>query len=103
MCGMEPLPTPSHLVVRIARKPWTCEAHEHHVDCGLDIRPGMAYVEYIGEAAAYQSGTRYSLVCARAEFDEDIAIPTCDHGIERGGVCADCHEERHGVPARDDD
>lgn len=91
-----------NLIVRVARKAWTCAAREHHVDCGVTIRPGSIYVEYVGEAPAYQAGTRYSLTCAREAFG-DIEVPTCSHGVQRGGVCADCREERTGVPARDDD
>lgn len=32
-------------------------------ECTGDIAPGDAYVEYLGEAGAYQSGTRYCAAC----------------------------------------
>ncbi len=40
-----------------------------HVEaCGYVIEPGDRYVEYIGEAPAYQSGIRYSVPCALAAW-----------------------------------
>src|SRR4051812_46181385 len=93
-----------YLKVRMARKTWTCQARDHHVDCGITIRPGTQYVEYLGESHAYASGVRYTLVCAREVWGEDsFEVPTCAHGIPLDGICADCREARYGVPQRDDD
>jgi hypothetical protein len=94
--------TDNALVVRRARKQWTCQARTHHVDCGITIRPGTQYVEYLGESHAYASGIRYSTVCARETWGEDsFDVPTCEHGIPLDSICVDCREARHGVPPRD--
>lgn len=37
---------------------------DYREDCLGDIMPGNRYAEYMGEAAAYQSGTRYCSRCA---------------------------------------
>ena len=39
---------------------------EFRADCARYIAPGERYVEYVGEAAPYQSGTRYCARCAEA-------------------------------------
>ncbi|MEQ7008382.1 hypothetical protein ABN028_19595 [Actinopolymorpha sp. B17G11] len=38
------------------------------MQCTGDILPGDRYIEYLGEAAAYQSGTRYCLPCGIAAW-----------------------------------
>jgi hypothetical protein len=59
-----PLDT-SVALYRVARKRWACNCpgngHENcpHDDCAQEIAPGERYVEYLGEAPAYQSGSRY--------------------------------------------
>lgn len=55
MTGRELIP---EAIARTARKPWTC------VECGRRITTGTPHVEYVGEAHAYESGTRYCLPCA---------------------------------------
>lgn len=57
------------VAVRTARKQWTCEGNgkadpDHAPDCSLVIGPGDRYVEYLGEATAYSSGSRHSMACA---------------------------------------
>lgn len=67
-------PWPELLVIRVARKAHECcnrhgptsrwngePVPESHTDT---ILPGEVYVEYVGEAAAYQAGTRYCRGCA---------------------------------------
>lgn len=65
-------------VYRTARKPWSCECPgngrrpcPHGDDCAERINPGDRYVEYLGEAAAYGSGTRYCLPCGVATWRAD--------------------------------
>ena len=38
-------------------------ARDRAEDCAGDIKPGDRYVEYLGEAAAYESGHRYCWPC----------------------------------------
>ena len=62
-------------IPRVARKPHTCRgdgaamayrkyAHGHT----LAIIPGMVYVEYVGETAAFHSGSAHCLDCAQEFF-----------------------------------
>jgi hypothetical protein len=54
------------LVIRQARKTWRCEAsdrEQHPVGCSKCIGKGRNYLEYLGEAAAYESGKRYCRRC----------------------------------------
>lgn len=66
--------TAENCVQRTARKAWPCQCpgngHRNctHDDCAQEIRPGDRYVEYVGEAAPYQSGTRYCQPCGVAEW-----------------------------------
>lgn len=58
------------LVPRRARKPWNCHGsggHPNHQadDCTVGIAPGEEYIECLWEAAAYESGVRVCLPCAR--------------------------------------
>lgn len=58
-----------NVIVRTARKTHQCEgdgsaSHRHADDCPRVIYPGVRYVEYVGEAAAFQSGSRHSMTCA---------------------------------------
>lgn len=46
------------LIVRIARKAWTCKG------CGTPIAKGEKHLEYVGEVSAYSSGSRYCQACA---------------------------------------
>jgi hypothetical protein len=55
------------LVIRTARKAWTCEG------CGAAIEPGERHLEYRGEAHAYESGSRYCAVCAENVWGLDAA------------------------------
>ncbi len=64
--GRESLcPTIEGVVIRRARKAWTC------VECAGAINRGDDYVEYLGEAPAYASGTRYCDGCA---IDAGLAV-----------------------------
>jgi hypothetical protein len=58
LSGEQPEPLSGELVVRTARKSWSCEA------CGALIEPGDRHLEYLGEAHAYESGSRYCAGCA---------------------------------------
>jgi hypothetical protein len=66
---------------RRARKEWGCQCpgngHHNcpHVLCQQTIKPGDEYVEYIGEASAYQSGKRYCLPCGV----ESWSVDDCRH------------------------
>jgi hypothetical protein len=77
------------VMFRRARKPWTCCGRLRTPDgnaymrepnvtpvgtfgtrwvrCRAEIRVGSRYVEWLGESAPYESGTRYCFRCARAE------------------------------------
>jgi hypothetical protein len=70
------------LVVRTARKTWRCVSSsgaEAQPSCpGTEIRPGELYVEYLGDAPAYGSGSRYHPGCAIATWS---AIPS--KGVEK--------------------
>lgn len=59
-------------VLRTARKPWTCVAG------GCAIAPRDRYLEYLGEAHAYSSGSRYCLPCAQAAGLARISDPVAD-------------------------
>lgn len=63
-----PLTDPD-VILRVARKRWSCEGDgarrpARAEDCPGTIAPGDRYVEYLGEAAAYQSGSRHCRACA---------------------------------------
>lgn len=67
----------SGLVLRQARKEWTCEgdgaAHPTHApDCPGSIRGGDQYVECLWEASAYQSGSRHTIACAVAFYGVEV-------------------------------
>lgn len=56
-------------ILRRARKTWRCAGDgaatpEHAEHCDGVIAAGEQYVEYVGEAHAYQSGSRHSIGCA---------------------------------------
>jgi hypothetical protein len=58
------------LVLRTARKRWSCQGsggrpNRHAEDCPGVIEPGEQYVECLWEATSYESGTRHALICAR--------------------------------------
>lgn len=74
--------------VRRAQKVWTCLRSDNfetvggwtnpdYVEpdkrpgCTPTIEPGDYHFEYLGEAMAYQSGTRYCAACAVAVWIED--------------------------------
>jgi hypothetical protein len=86
------LPADVGLVVRIARRQWTCICARrpdalanpnYRPDCpGSYIEPGEMYVEYLGESGAYSSGSRYHVACALNAWggtpcgdDEDPRLP----------------------------
>jgi hypothetical protein len=55
-------------LVRRARKRYDCVGSggadpKHAEGCPRVIEPGDEYVEYFGEAPAYQSGSRHTLAC----------------------------------------
>lgn len=59
------------VMIRTARKTWTCSGNGgrgeyagHAEDCTPQIAPGAMYAEYLGDAAAYESGSRHCLACA---------------------------------------
>lgn len=56
------------LIVRTARKAWSCtcaQGRNYLPSCpGGPINPREVHVEYLGEAPAYSSGTRYHAGCA---------------------------------------
>jgi hypothetical protein len=57
------------LVLRTARKEWTCDGsgglpNTHAEACPQVICPGEQYVECLWETHAYASGTRHAIVCA---------------------------------------
>jgi hypothetical protein len=56
-------------ILRTARKRWPCAGNgarkpEHSPRCEHVIPAGLPYIEYVGEATAYESGTRHTLDCA---------------------------------------
>lgn len=53
-------------------------ARSRSADCRGDIAPGDQYVEYLGESAAWQSGTRYCLPCGLATWAKGDAQPRTD-------------------------
>ena len=66
----------SEAVPRTARKKWLCQCpgngHQncpHTIECNQTIRPGERYIEYLGEAAPYASGTRYCLPCGELTWE----------------------------------
>jgi len=75
------MPLVHDAVPRRARKAWACECpgngHQNcpHAGCHQTILAGDDYVEYLGSAAAYSSGTRYCIVCGLAVWTID---PTGD-------------------------
>lgn len=50
--------------------------------CGSPIFKGSQYVEYVGESAAYQSGKRFHVDCARTQ-----GLVT-DAPVGRSAICA---------------
>lgn len=48
---------------------------EYRADCLVHIMPGDRYGEYMGEAAAYQSGSRYCARCTTAVWGRPAASP----------------------------
>ena len=57
--------------LRRARLNWKCagngacgDARKHAKGCDGWIVEGQQYVEYVGEVAAFQSGSRHSMKCA---------------------------------------
>ena len=81
MSGREP---DSEFVVRRAAKSWQCASL-----CGVTINPGDRYLEYLGEAPAYQSGSRYCAICAVDVWGMDAAhfydpIRLLEYRLERG-------------------
>lgn len=88
-----------NLILRVARKQWACEgdgrheAPQHAPDCSLVILPREHYVEYVGESAAYQSGSRHSPECtatfygARIEYADggrSAALVSDEDALRRG-------------------
>ena len=103
-------------ILRTARRPWQCHGHlqtveipgtrgatmrqrQHADGCAESIAKGADYVESVVEARPFESGERYSIVCAaRYVFGESpdvtrgrIAIvlaggevPECYTGEEQG-------------------
>lgn len=63
----QPDPLPNDLILRTARKRWSCKR------CRTTIAIGERHLEYVGEVPAYQSGERYCAVCAEEAWDVDIA------------------------------
>lgn len=73
--------TESALIDRRARKAHACrgigrltDGSQHAEGCDGQIEPGDLYIENLDNAAAYESGTRYSLACARELFDLDTEV-----------------------------
>lgn len=69
------------LVDRRARKAHECRGvgrpsagPRHAEGCDGQIKPGDLYIENLDSASAYESGTRYSLACAREMFDLDTEV-----------------------------
>lgn len=86
----------SECIRRKARQPWVCTGSGGNPPRFADrcvgiIGAGQRYVEYVGGAAAYQSGSRHCLACA-AEFYTD--------GEE--GRTVIIHLERGAHASRDD-
>lgn len=58
-----------YAIERIARREWRCtttsgnNAPDRSDLCTGLITSGDAYIEYVGEVAPYQTGTRYCLAC----------------------------------------
>lgn len=59
-------------IERKARKKWTCRGdgagrdyRKFSANCPGVIEPGAVHVEYVGETAPFQSGTRHCLDCYR--------------------------------------
>jgi len=59
-------------IIRTARKPWRCDgdgaakSHRKHSEfCCHTIQAHERYVEYVGEAAPYESGYRVCWDCAQ--------------------------------------
>jgi hypothetical protein len=63
--------------------------------CRGDIQPGQRYVEYLGDAAAYESGHRYCLPCGTAVWAASQWGMTaeCTAGGVGGGVHTGDQEE----------
>lgn len=63
--------------VRTARKEHGCDGNgaageyrAHAEGCARKIAKGERYVEYVGEVAAFQSGSRHTVACADAFFQD---------------------------------
>ena len=66
---VNPVELDPQAIERIARREWSCtcvdgpNSRSRSTRCTAVIRRGDAYVEYVGEAGGYSSGTRYCLAC----------------------------------------
>ena len=95
---------------RMARKDWRCTCADvarrngkrnpnYRSTCLGDIPKGTRYFEYLGEAAAYESGDRYCSSCALAVWDDPDPHPRCP--VCRGRcdwaddsyICSACGDE----------
>ena len=84
------------VIVRTARKSWTCTTtrdgrNPRHPDCTTAIKPGDLHIEYVGNAAACESGTRYCIPCGLLSFGDE----TDGAGSVFGLVCGACGDEHH--------
>lgn len=70
---MTMVPTCPEALLRTARKTWHC------IDCQGEIQPGTHHVEYIGEAHAFESGTRYCMTCAFLAGWIEESTPNSSH------------------------
>ena len=52
---------------------------DYSPDCLRDIAVGARYFEYLGETAAYQSGSRYCAGCAERAWGIQISPPPLQH------------------------
>ena len=64
-----------NVIERKARKRWRCQGDgarppRHAPGCPEVIEPGARMIEYVGETPMYQSGSRHSLACATAFYQE---------------------------------
>lgn len=79
--GVE-LPEQIGLVLRVARKQWGCCEGGEPATCDGTIFAREHYVEYVGEVAAYQSGSRYCLPCAERTWGVRVASRDGDSTLE---------------------
>jgi hypothetical protein len=90
-------PSSDDSIIRTARKTYQCAgdgsaSHRHADDCPRIIVPGVRHIEYVGEAAAYQSGSRHSMACA---LRFGYVVPYCEecqhyHAADARCLCPDC-------------